>query len=122
MRPEVLHSPAELIAYRNGLGQARVGFVPTMGALHEGHAELLKRMRAACDSLVLSIFVNPTQFGPSEDLAQYPRTLEADLELARTEKVDAVFFPTPEQIYPPGYSTFVEETVLSLPLCGKFRP
>jgi pantoate--beta-alanine ligase len=97
-----------------------------MGALHAGHAELLHRMRArmggAGDRVVLSIFVNPTQFGPNEDLAKYPRTLEADLEIARASGVDAVFFPTPEQMYPAGYSTYVDVEGLTAPLCGAFRP
>ncbi len=119
--PEVLSSPDEMRRWRKPLA-GRVGFVPTMGALHAGHADLLKRMRADCDRLVLSIFVNPTQFGPNEDLSKYPRTFEADLELARQQGVDAVYYPTPEQIYPPGYSTYVEETALTGPLCGEFRP
>ena len=100
----------------------KIGFVPTMGALHEGHARLLREARRDCDELVLSIFVNPTQFGPNEDLAKYPRTFERDLELARREGVDAVFAPTPAVMYPPGYSTYVEETRLTQPLCGAFRP
>ena len=121
MDPQILHNPAEVRAWRREL-PGRVGFVPTMGALHEGHAELLKRMRRNCQHLVLSIFVNPAQFGPKEDLAKYPRTFEADLELARRCGVDAVFYPTSEQMYPPGYSTYVEETALTGPLCGEFRP
>jgi pantoate--beta-alanine ligase len=121
--PTLLHTPAEMRQWRDKVpAGSRVGFVPTMGALHAGHAELIRRMRGSCDLLVLSIFVNPTQFGPSEDLAKYPRTLEADLEIARSEGVDAVFFPTPERMYPPGYSTFVEESSLTGPLCGAFRP
>lgn len=119
----LLHSPAQMREWRSGLAPSlRVGFVPTMGALHAGHAGLLKRMRGACDRLVLSIFVNPTQFGPSEDLAKYPRTLEQDLDIATQCGVDAVFFPTPEQMYPAGYSTYVEETELTGPLCGAVRP
>jgi pantoate--beta-alanine ligase len=97
-----------------------------MGALHAGHADLLRRMRARMsgpgDRVVLSIFVNPTQFGPNEDLAKYPRTLEQDLEIAAREGVDAVFFPTPEQMYPAGYATYTEVQGLTFPLCGAFRP
>lgn len=93
-----------------------------MGALHEGHASLLRNIRHRCEISILSIFVNPTQFGPLEDLSQYPRTFEADLKIARESGVDIVFAPSPEEIYPPGSSTFVEETLLSQPLCGKFRP
>jgi pantoate--beta-alanine ligase len=100
----------------------RVGFVPTMGALHEGHATLLRQLRPRCDRLVLSIFVNPTQFGPKEDLAKYPRTFEADMQVARECGVDAVFFPEAAAMYPEGYSTYAEETSLSRPLCGRFRP
>jgi len=119
--PLVLRSPSEMRAWRHS-AQGQVGFVPTMGALHEGHANLIRRLRARCDRLVLSIFVNPSQFGPKEDLSKYPRTFEADMEIARVEGVDAVFFPTPEQVYPPGYSTYVEEGTLTGPLCGEFRP
>jgi pantoate--beta-alanine ligase len=93
-----------------------------MGALHEGHATLLKQVRSRCDISVLSIFVNPTQFGPKEDLSKYPRTFEADLAIAAREGVDVIFAPTPEEMYPSGYSTYVEEEIASQPLCGKFRP
>jgi pantoate--beta-alanine ligase len=120
--PKVLHTTAEMRAWRNGVSHVSVGFVPTMGALHAGHADLLRRMRRECDQLVLSIFVNPAQFGPQEDLTKYPRTLESDMEAARECGVDAVFFPTPEQMYPPGYSTYVEEQALTPRLCGEFRP
>lgn len=121
--PPLLHSPAELREWRGNLpSRMRVGFVPTMGALHAGHADLLRRMRQSCDSLVASIFVNPTQFAPGEDLARYPRTLESDLEIARHCGVDAVFFPTAEQMYPDGFATHVEVAGLTEPLCGAFRP
>lgn len=99
-----------------------IGFVPTMGALHEGHAMLLERAAEECPVTVLSIFVNPTQFGPNEDFSRYPRTLEADLEIAESCGVQYVFAPAPETIYPPGYSTFIEVAGVSEPLCGKFRP
>jgi pantoate--beta-alanine ligase len=119
----VLESPQSMRAWREGLPPTtRVGFVPTMGALHEGHARLLRELSPRVDRLVLSIFVNPTQFGPNEDLAKYPRTLEADLAIARAEGVDAVFLPAAQDMYPPGASTFVEETSLSQPLCGPYRP
>ena len=99
-----------------------IAFVPTMGALHEGHLSLLRKGRASADQLVLSIFVNPTQFGPKEDLSKYPRTLQADLENAHTEKVDVIFLPTPEVMYPNGYQTLVEVGPLANGLCGASRP
>ncbi len=99
-----------------------VGFVPTMGALHEGHAMLLERAAEECPVTVLSIFVNPTQFGPNEDFSRYPRTFEADLELARTRGVQYVFAPEMETVYPPGHSTFIDVAGVSEPLCGVVRP
>lgn len=119
----IFRTRAELRAWRDGLGAGRtLALVPTMGALHAGHAELLRRARASADAVVLTIFVNPAQFGPQEDLARYPRTLDADLAAARELRVDAVFAPEPAEVYPEGYSTWVEETRLSEPLCGRFRP
>jgi pantoate--beta-alanine ligase len=99
-----------------------VGFVPTMGALHEGHGMLLERCAEECPVRVLSIFVNPTQFGPNEDFSRYPRTFEADLELARSKGVQYVFAPTPEVIYPENFATFIDVAKVTEPLCGKFRP
>jgi len=101
---------------------ASIGFVPTMGALHEGHLSLIRRCRANNDLAVVSIFVNPTQFGPGEDFKQYPRNVERDKELLRAEAVDVLFCPTPETMYPPSFSTRVEEKLLSKPLCGISRP
>ena len=99
-----------------------IAFVPTMGALHEGHAELIRRGRASASKLIVSIFVNPTQFGPNEDLAKYPPMLEKDLECCRRCEVDAVLTPIPDDIYPQGYQTFVEVGQLSQGLCGPHRP
>ncbi len=99
-----------------------VGFVPTMGYLHEGHISLARRARAECRSVVVSIFVNPTQFGPSEDLAKYPRDLERDLRLLEPVGVDLVWTPTPEAMYPPGFQTWVEVEGLTRPLEGAARP
>jgi pantoate--beta-alanine ligase len=102
--------------------------VPTMGFLHDGHRELLRVGRENCAlpggkrPLVLSIFVNPSQFGPSEDFSTYPRDLERDLDIARSEGVDVVFAPLPEGMYPEGFQTHVEVTELSAPLCGRLRP
>ena len=102
-----------------------VVLVPTMGALHAGHAALIDAARARAGrngTVIVSIFVNPTQFGPNEDLAKYPRTLEADFELCAAHGADALFAPAVSEMYPPGDSTFVEETELSRGLCGAQRP
>lgn len=101
---------------------ARVGFVPTMGALHAGHGSLLERARRECDVVVLSIFVNPTQFNDKTDLAKYPRTLEADLAMAERVGVDYVLLPTESRIYPDGYRYQVVEREFSGELCGAHRP
>ncbi len=101
----------------------RIGFVPTMGALHEGHLSLVRSARAACDQVVVSIFVNPTQFGPTEDYDQYPRPIEADLAACRKENVDAVFRPEVSEMYPPGSATGVHVAGLTQNLCGqRHRP
>ena len=99
-----------------------VGFVPTMGYLHEGHLALLRRAKADCKSVALSIFLNPTQFGPNEDLSKYPRNLERDLELVKPLGVDLVWTPTPEIMYPNGYQTWVEVEAMTKPLEGALRP
>lgn len=99
-----------------------IGFVPTMGYLHEGHLSLVRRSKAECDVTFVSIFVNPTQFGPGEDFERYPRDEERDLRLLSEIAVDYVFIPEVKDMYPEGYSTFVEETLLSRFLCGAKRP
>jgi pantoate--beta-alanine ligase len=99
-----------------------VGLVPTMGALHRGHAALIETARAETGFVVVSIFVNPTQFGPSEDFSRYPRPLEQDLELCGTLGADLVFHPSVEVMYPPGFSTHVEVSGLPDGLCGASRP
>jgi pantoate--beta-alanine ligase len=99
-----------------------VGFVPTMGFLHEGHSALMRRARATDATVVVSIFVNPTQFGPTEDLALYPRDLPGDLTRCAAEGVDIVFAPTPEVMYPPGGATTVTVGVVTEPLEGERRP
>jgi pantoate--beta-alanine ligase len=98
-----------------------LAFVPTMGFLHDGHASLLREGRRRGDLLALSIFVNPTQFGPGEDLDRYPRDLQRDLEVARSAGVDLVWTPTREQIYPPDYATYVNVEGLTEVLCGASR-
>ncbi len=99
-----------------------VGLVPTMGYLHEGHLSLARAARSECAGVVASIFVNPTQFGPSEDLASYPRDLPRDLDLLAGEGVDLVWTPTPEEMYPPGYQTWVSVEELTQHLEGAMRP
>src|SRR5215470_10453358 len=100
----------------------KIGIVPTMGALHDGHLALLRAARAQCDVLILTIFVNPTQFGPSEDLAKYPRDEAGDLARARACGIDLAFCPDAAAMYPPGSQTFVEVRELQKPLCGASRP
>ncbi|WP_425290583.1 pantoate--beta-alanine ligase [Devosia enhydra] len=110
-------------AWRKGLpAGTRLGFVPTMGALHEGHMSLVALSKAQADRTIASIFVNPLQFGPNEDLSRYPRPLENDLALLEAAGVDALFLPAVEDLYPKDASTFVVEEQVSLPLCGAFRP
>ena len=118
---ETIESIRNLVkAARSGGG--KIGLVPTMGALHIGHISLIEAAVKTCDFVVVSIFVNPTQFGPGEDLEKYPRPLEDDLEVCRKAGVDAVFTPTPEQIYPVENLTWVNVEKLTEPLCGQFRP
>jgi pantoate--beta-alanine ligase len=100
----------------------RVGLVPTMGALHEGHLTLVRRTKEMCDVLVVSIFVNPTQFGPAEDFEEYPRRLTADVDLCIAEKVDYVFAPETAELYPPGSQTFAEVEDISRDYEGASRP
>ena len=104
------------------LGGLRLGFVPTMGALHEGHLSLVRAAKSQCDAVVVSIFVNPLQFGPNEDLAKYPRNLERDCQLLEKESVDFLFSPTVEEIYPEKAITYVTVEGLSEKLCGRSRP
>jgi pantoate--beta-alanine ligase len=121
---DVIHTVEDMRAWacQQTMSGRRVGFVPTMGYLHEGHLALLRFARARCDALVLSIFVNPTQFGPSEDFEAYPRDEPGDLALARSSGVDVAFLPAVDQIYPPGYRTFIEVESLQDGLCGRSRP
>ena len=100
----------------------RIGFVPTMGNLHDGHLSLVRLAKRRADVGVVSIFVNPTQFGPTEDFAAYPRTFDADRALCETEGVDVLFHPPVAEIYPDGASVSLIETALSRSLCGASRP
>jgi len=100
----------------------RIGFVPTMGYLHEGHLSLMRLARPRCDVLVVSIFVNPTQFGPGEDYEKYPRDFARDEKLCREVGVDIVFYPPVEEMYAPDATVYVDEEKLSKVLCGASRP
>jgi pantoate--beta-alanine ligase len=120
----IFHTIAEV---REFVRQARdkglsIGLVPTMGYLHEGHLELMRRAKEQCGCVIVSIFVNPTQFGPGEDLERYPRDLERDARLSEGAGVDAIFNPGVEEIYPPGYCTYVDVERITESLCGFSRP
>jgi pantoate--beta-alanine ligase len=99
-----------------------VGFVPTMGALHEGHLSLVRRARDENDVVVASIFVNPIQFGPKEDLKKYPRALPKDLKMLEKASVDVAFVPSAEAMYPANFTTFIDVPAMTQMLCGPFRP
>ena len=103
-------------------GGRRIGFVPTMGYLHEGHASLIRHARKRADEVVVSIFVNPAQFGPGEDYQTYPKDLDRDLRLIREAGADTVFIPSAEEMYPPDFATFVHVEGLTEGLCGVARP
>ena len=120
----VVRSIADLRALLRPLREEgkRIGFVPTMGFLHEGHGALIRQSAARCDATVVSIFVNPTQFGPGEDLASYPRDLERDQNLCLDAGTTVLFLPEVAEIYPTGFQTHVEPGRLAEPLCGRFRP
>jgi pantoate--beta-alanine ligase len=123
-RVRVVANKAEMQWIADGWRQAgqRVGLVPTMGALHEGHLSLVRKARAQCDKVAVSIFVNPLQFGPAEDLASYPRDVDRDLELLGKEGVDAAYLPGVEEMYPPGATTRVRVHELDEKLEGAHRP
>jgi pantoate--beta-alanine ligase len=116
--PEEMHAASRVVRQQN----KRIGLVPTMGALHEGHLSLVRAARSACDWLVVTIFVNPLQFGPNEDFERYPRPFERDCQLLEAEKVDAVFAPSREDMYPADATTFVEVAGLADRLDGRSRP
>src|SRR6185437_13264152 len=114
----------EMRAFRNAVrkNSKRLGLVPTMGALHEGHLSLVRAARDKSDIVAVSIFVNPTQFGPNEDFARYPRNLESDSKMLEREHVDVIFAPSVDDMYPPGAMTWVTVEGISDRLCGNSHP
>jgi pantoate--beta-alanine ligase len=121
---EIIRDPAEMRARVEDLRRdgRKIAVVPTMGALHEGHLELLRAARSRADIVILTIFVNPTQFGPNEDLSRYPRDEAGDIAKARTCDIDLAFCPEASAMYPAGAQTFVEVRELQKPMCGASRP
>lgn len=111
----------EFVAEMRQAGKS-IGLAPTMGALHAGHLELMSQAKSQCDVVVVSIFVNPIQFGPNEDFAKYPRDLASDAQKTAGVGVDAVFYPTPEMMYPDGFATYVNVEGITDKLCGLSRP
>ena len=118
---QIITTVAEMAKARD-LAERPLGLVPTMGYLHEGHLSLARQARQENRTVVASIFVNPTQFGPTEDFASYPRDMERDLNMLRAEGVDLVFAPTVDEMYPKGYSTYVDVEGVTKPLEGARRP
>ena len=121
---KIIRSPKEMAEFAKELkaNSQKITLVPTMGALHEGHLSLVKKAKEEGGICVVSIFVNPTQFGPNEDFAKYPRQLESDFKACENEGADVVFAPSAEDIYAPDFSTYVNEETISANLCGKSRP
>lgn len=124
MGVKIIQKPKEMqeIMLRERCKGKKIGFVPTMGALHEGHLSLIRACRKENDICVVSIFVNPTQFGPNEDYERYPRPFEEDLKKLEQENVDYLFYPSVEDMYPEGYETYVYLERLPNHLCGLSRP
>ena len=121
---KTISSVKEMQAYalRQQMKGRSIGFVPTMGALHEGHLSLVRRARRENDEVIVSVFVNPTQFGPKEDFKKYPRALNADRALLNKESIDVLFTPSIGEMYPQGYATHVSVCALTQTLCGPLRP
>ncbi|MCL5055311.1 MAG: pantoate--beta-alanine ligase [Firmicutes bacterium] len=121
---KIIQSPQEMQEISAGLRISKntIGFVPTMGALHQGHLSLIQKCRKENDTAVVSIFVNPIQFGPSEDYQKYPRSLPQDKKLLESVSADFLFVPEANEMFPFGYQTKITVESLSAPLCGKFRP
>lgn len=110
------------VSKESRLESRQIGFVPTMGALHQGHLSLIRKARKENDKVIVSIFVNPVQFGPKEDFKRYPRPVKKDIACCQKEGVDFIFYPSAQDMYPQGYRTYVRVERLSSMLCGRFRP
>ncbi len=121
MKPRIVESVDEMSAIRRKM-QGVIGFVPTMGFLHEGHLSLVREAKKKTDIVIVSIFVNPTQFGVNEDLSEYPRNIERDIKLLSNLEVDYLFLPTNEQMYPEDYKTWINVEEITQVLCGRSRP
>jgi pantoate--beta-alanine ligase len=121
---DIVHTISDFAAIRQDWAKNgwRVGFVPTMGALHQGHLSLVDQIKPNVDRVVTSIFVNPKQFGPNEDFGKYPRTFAEDKAMLEEKKVDLVFMPSAEEFYPPDFSSSITNLKYSTVLCGAFRP
>ena len=121
---KIIESVSEMQAYSENLRKqgSKIAFVPTMGYLHEGHLALMREAKQVGDSVVVSIYVNPTQFGPNEDLSKYPRDFQRDRERCESVGVDVIFYPPDQEMYPQGYQTSVEVGEVSQNLCGLSRP
>jgi len=124
MAPRILRTRSEVQAWEKSVHREgrRLALVPTMGFLHEGHLSLMREGRRRADVVAVSIFVNPTQFGPKEDLSRYPRDFEGDVAKCASAGVEIVFAPEPSEMYPPGYQTYVDVTEVSQGMCGARRP
>lgn len=121
---KVINSVQQMQSFTESLRRQgkRISFVPTMGYFHEGHLDLMREARKIADCLVISIYVNPTQFGPKEDLSKYPRDFERDSKMAQNVGVDVIFYPPDEEMYPENYQTYVNVEKVTLNLCGLSRP
>ncbi len=121
MKPKLINSIEEMSTVCRQL-KGKIGFVPTMGFLHAGHLSLVSEAKRKTDIVIVSIYVNPTQFSANEDLSSYPRNIERDIELLTNLDVDYIFFPTDEQMYPDGYKTWLNVDKITQVLCGRSRP
>lgn len=121
---EIISNPTQMQSKALEIRKAGIksGLVPTMGYFHQGHLSLMQWARENCELVLVSLFVNPAQFGPGEDLEKYPRNLDRDIEMAEASNVDCLFTPSPANLYPQGYDTWIEVPALSKELCGRSRP